>query len=168
MSPIPCFAQTMVHSHFNVPPPTMRTRAVQGCRRYACARLGSSTPTTPRSLPAFPGGGSWAEPFLKTAHKRIPTERVQFRASLSSFRLHPPVPGLFWFRARVILLADGPTRPIQRLPIPGTVRPFPHPEPPLLFVFFPVAPSPRERSSNVVHVPSSRGVVTSGGDVQRF
>jgi hypothetical protein len=30
---------------------------------------------------------------------------------------------------------DGPTRPTQRLPVRGKVRPFPHPEPPLLFVF---------------------------------
>jgi hypothetical protein len=29
--------------------------------------------------------------------------------------------------------ADGPTRPIPRLPVPGKARPFPHPEPPLLF-----------------------------------
>ena len=72
-------------------------------------------------------------PFLKTAHRRIPTERVRFRAPLSYFRPSPPVPGLFSFRARVIFLTDGPTRPIQRLAVPGTVRPFPHPEPPLLF-----------------------------------
>ena len=51
------------------------------------------------------------------------------------------MPGLFWFRARVIVRAndysplppDGPTRPIQRLPVPGKVPTFPHPEPPLLF-----------------------------------
>ncbi len=42
------------------------------------------------------------------------------------------MPGLFWFRARVILLTDRPTRPIQRLPVRGPVPPFPHPEPPLL------------------------------------
>jgi hypothetical protein len=29
------------------------------------------------------------------------------------------VPGLFWFRARVILLPDGPMLPIQRLPVRG-------------------------------------------------
>ena len=54
---------------------------------------------------------------LKTAHRRIPAERVRFRASPSCFRPPPLVPGLFWFRARVILLTDGPTRPIQRLPV---------------------------------------------------
>jgi len=53
-----------------------RTRAVQGRRRYARARRRSSTPTTSRALGTFSGGGSWAEPFLKTAHKRIPTERA--------------------------------------------------------------------------------------------
>ncbi len=36
------------------------------------------------------------------------------------------------FRARVILLSDGPTRPIPRLPMRGTVPPFLPPEPPLL------------------------------------
>jgi len=41
---------------------------------------------------------------------------------------------LFWFRARVILLTDGPTRSIQRLPVRGKVPPFPPPEPPLLLV----------------------------------
>jgi hypothetical protein len=71
----------------------------------------------------------------KTAHKRIPTERVGFRASLSRFRPHPLVPGLFWFRARVILLTDGPTRPSQQPPVRGEVPTFPHPEPPLLFSF---------------------------------
>jgi hypothetical protein len=44
------------------------------------------------------------------------------------------VPGLFWFRARVILLTDGPTRPTQRLPGRGIVPPFPPPAPPLLLV----------------------------------
>jgi hypothetical protein len=43
------------------------------------------------------------------------------------------VPGLFSFRARVILRANGLTRPIQRLPVRGMVPTFPHPEPPPLF-----------------------------------
>jgi len=34
------------------------------------------------------------------------TEGVRWRAPLSYFRPPPPVPGLFWFRARVILLPD--------------------------------------------------------------
>jgi hypothetical protein len=88
------------------------------------------------------GDGSWAEPPLQTAHRRIPTEGVRCRTPLSCFRPPPLVPGLSWFRARVILRTDGPTRPIQRLPVPGTVPPFPHPEPPLLFVLLGVAPSP--------------------------
>jgi hypothetical protein len=151
------------------------------------------------------GDGSWAEPLGKTAHGRIPPEagRLGYRrcteadltASPSGLRLHPLVPGLFWFRARVILLdfckmdvgpiffkeilfsdfleestqiliwtvvriqegksrnkifpsqsrpnvhfaevhiplADGPTRPTQRLTIDGSAPTFPHPEPPLLF-----------------------------------
>ena len=45
------------------------------------------------------------------------------------------MPGLLSFRARVILLTDGPTRPTPRLPVRGKVPPFPHPEPPLLFSF---------------------------------
>jgi hypothetical protein len=49
----------------------MRTTAVQGCRRYARTRRRSSIPTTSCPLPTFSGGGSWAEPFLQTAHKRI-------------------------------------------------------------------------------------------------
>jgi hypothetical protein len=146
-----CFAQTVVASHFSATAANLHTRAVQGRRRQARTRRWSSIPTTARSLPAFSGGGSWAEPLGKTAHRRIPGEGVRFRASLSccwsycllkqgieaisGFRLHPLVPGLFWFRARVILLADGPTRPTQRLPVPGKPPTFPHPEPPLLFSF---------------------------------
>jgi len=56
-------------------------------------------------------------------------------ASPSGFRPPPLVPGLFWFRARVILPTDGPTHPIQRLTVPGQVPTFPHPEPPLLLAF---------------------------------
>ncbi len=70
----------------------------------------------------------------KTAHKWVPMEPVRCRASPSGFRPRPLVPGLFAFRARVILLPDGPTRSIQRFPVRGKVPPFPHPEPPLLFV----------------------------------
>jgi hypothetical protein len=76
----PCLAQTAVASHFNATPANMPTRAVQGRRRYARTRCRSSIPTTSRSLPTFSGGGSWAEPPLKTAHKRIPTEGVRLRA----------------------------------------------------------------------------------------
>ncbi len=133
----PCFAQTVVASHFNATPANMCTRAVQGCRRYARTRRRSRIPTTSRALATFSGGGSWAEPLLQTAHKRIRTEGVRFRASPSGFRPPPLVPGLFWFRARVILLADGLTRPAPRLTVGGTVPRFPHPEPPLLFRPFP-------------------------------
>jgi hypothetical protein len=56
-------------------------------------------------------------------------------ASPSGFRPPPLVPGLFSFRARVILLANGPTRPTPRLPVAGQVPTFPHPEPPLLLSF---------------------------------
>jgi hypothetical protein len=82
----------------------MCTRAVQGRGRCARARRQSSIPTTSHALATFSGGGSWAESLLQTAHRRIPTEGVQFRASPSWFRPRPFVPGLFWFRARVILL----------------------------------------------------------------
>ncbi len=67
----PCFAQTVVPSHFNVTPANLRPRAVQGRRRYARARRRSRIPTTSRALATFSGGGSWAEPLLKTAHRRI-------------------------------------------------------------------------------------------------
>ena len=144
----------MVPLHFNATPAKVRTRAVQGRGRYArtCRRF--SIPRTSPPPPTFSGGGSWAEPFWKTAHGRIgfpnamhrvwgpfPTEAVRCRASPSGFRPPPLVPGLFWFRARVILPTDGPTRPIQRLPVRGKVPPFPHPEPPLLLVVLGVAPS---------------------------
>ncbi len=135
----------------------MCTRAVQGRRRYTRARRWSSIPTASRPLPTFSGGGSWAERCLKTARRRIPTEGVRFRASPSCFRPPPLVPGLFWFRARVILLTDDlalrsdvpcplrsrplpetslalqPTRPKQRLPMPERGDSTTHPEPPLLF-----------------------------------
>jgi hypothetical protein len=122
----------MVPSHFNATPANVPPRAVQGRRRYARTRCRSSIPTTSRPLPRFSGGGSWAEPLWKTAHKRIPAEGVSLEAPPSWSRLHPLVPGVFLFRARVILRTDGPTRPIPRLPVRGKVRPFPHPEPPLL------------------------------------
>jgi len=119
---------TMVPSHFNATPANLRTRAVQGRRRCARTRRRSSLPTTARALATFAGSGSWAEPFWQTAHRRIgfgsppalfrrwepfpnamhrvwgpiPTEPVRLRASPSGFRPPPLVPGLFWFRARVI------------------------------------------------------------------
>ncbi len=137
----------------------LNKRAVQGGRRYARARRQSRIPTASHALATFSGGGSWAEPLLQTAPRRIgfgsppalfrrwepfpnamhrvwgpiPTEAVRFRASPSGFRPPPLVPGLFWFLARVILLTDGPTRPIQRPAVRGQTRTVPHPEPPLLF-----------------------------------
>ncbi len=77
------------------------------------------------------------EPFPNVMHRvwgPFPTEAVRFRAFPSGFRPPPLVPGLFWFRARVILLTDGPTRPTLRLLVSGKVPTFPHPEPPLLLV----------------------------------
>jgi hypothetical protein len=62
------------------------------------------------------------------------TEGVSCAASPSCFRPPPLVPGLFWFRARVIFLPDGPPRPIPRLLVRGRVPTFPPPEPPLLLV----------------------------------
>ena len=61
----------MVPSHFNATPANLRTRAVQGCRCCARTRRRSSIPTTLRALATFSGSGSWAEPFLQTAHRRI-------------------------------------------------------------------------------------------------
>ena len=105
------------------------------------------------------GDGSWAEPLGKTAHRRIPSEGVPLTASPSGFSPPPLVPGLFCFRARVILLPDDPTprsdvpsptrtklatetwlpvyptRPTQRLTVRGQAPTFPPPEPPLLFSF---------------------------------
>ncbi len=72
----PCLAQTVVPSHFNVQPANVPTRAVQGRRRYARAHRRSRIPTTSRSLATFSGGGSWAEPLWKAAHRRIPAEGV--------------------------------------------------------------------------------------------
>jgi hypothetical protein len=84
-------------------------------------------------------------------------KKSRFEASPSGSRPPPLVPGLFWFRARVILLADDPTprwemparprtqlptetalplhptRPKPRLPMPEQTLPFPPPEPPLLW-----------------------------------
>ena len=114
------------------------------------------------------GDGSSPEPLWKTDDRRIPSEGVRFRASPSWFRLHPLVPGLLSFRARVILLADGPTRPIQRLPVPGRVRPFPHPEPPLLFsedYRCPVRMGIPGRI-NIRSAPSSRRMTRSGYGLQ--
>jgi hypothetical protein len=65
---------------------------------------------------------------LKTAPRRILTEGVRGRASASCLRPSPPVPGFFWFRARVILRTDGPTSSTQRLTVRGKVPTFPHPE----------------------------------------
>jgi len=70
---------------------------------------------------------------LKTGDRRIPSEEVSSSALPSGFSRHPLVPGLFSSRARVISLADGPTRPNQRLPVRGPVPTFPQLEPPLLF-----------------------------------
>jgi hypothetical protein len=47
-----------------------------GAWTYARTRRRSGIPTTSRSLPRFSGGGSWAEPFWKTAHQRIPVVGV--------------------------------------------------------------------------------------------
>ena len=92
---------------------------------------------------------------LQTAHRLVPTEGGRWRASPSGFRPLPRVPGLFSFRARVILVTDGPTHLIQRLPVRGKVPTFPHPEPPPLFVALGMAPSPGELSAEVAHAPSS-------------
>jgi hypothetical protein len=74
---------TMVSLPFNATPANLRTRAVQGRRRYARTRRRSSIPTTARALVTCSGGGSWVEPLLQTAHRRIPTEPVRFKASPS-------------------------------------------------------------------------------------
>ncbi len=140
----------MVPSHFNATAANRRTRAVQGCRRYARTRRRSRIPTPTRSGAAGNVASTsdvlrrrfMGRILLQTAHRRTSTEGVRFRASPSCFRPPPLVPGLFWFRARVILLTDGPTRSIQRLPVRGKVPTFPHPEPPLLLVLLGVAPSP--------------------------
>jgi hypothetical protein len=127
--------------------------------------------------------GSWAEPLWKTAHRRIPPEaghlgyrrctEADLTASPSGLRFPPLVPGLFWFRARVILLTADPTprneppsqpqtklpaetrlplhstRPKQPLAVPEQTLPFPHPEPPLLLVLLGIAPSSSpDRGSN--------------------
>ena len=65
---------------------------------------------------------------------QIPSFAFPFPASSACARS-------LWFRARVILCRRTDA-PIQRLPMPGTVRPFPHPEPPLLFVLLGMAPLP--------------------------
>jgi hypothetical protein len=110
-------------------------------------------PTTSRALDVLRGGsaaeftedgpiGDWRVPRLYFAGGLFPPRCIAFGVPFlrkestlsfaSRFRPPPLVPGLLSFR-HVILLPAGPTRPIQRLPIPGRVRPFPHPELPLLF-----------------------------------
>jgi len=151
---VPLASHTMiVPSHCNATPAKTRTRAVQGRGRYARTRRRSRIPTPTRSGAAGNGACTcdvvrrrfMGRTPLKTAPRRIPTEGVRFRASPSGFRPRPLVPGLFWFRARVILLTDGPTRPTQRLPVRRKVPTFPHPEPPLLLVVLGVAPSAIDR-----------------------
>ena len=158
--PFSALHRTMVPSHFNATPANLRTRAVQGRRRYARTRRRSSIPTTSRSLATFSGGGSWAEPFCRRPIGGFLRKESDSGLRLLDSGLLRLVPGLFWFRARVILLPDGPTCPTQRLVIDGPVPTFPHPEPPLLLVFVGVAPSPGELSLYVTHAPSSPGVVT--------
>jgi hypothetical protein len=150
----PCSAETVLPSHFSVSPANLCTRAVQGRRQCARVERESSIPTTSRSLPTFSGGGSWAEPLLETAHSRIPSEGVQFGASPSCFRPPPLVPGFFWFRTRVILRTNGPTRPIPRLPMRGMVPTFLHPEPPLLSSASGLAPFPWGLMLGVTPAPS--------------
>jgi hypothetical protein len=78
------------------------------------------------------------EPFPNARHRvwgPFPAEGVSCAASPSGFRPPPLVPGLFSFRARVILLADGPTRVTRRPPPPEQAPTLPHPEPPLLLAF---------------------------------
>jgi hypothetical protein len=106
------------------------------------------------------GDGSWAEPLWKTAHRRIPSEGVALMASPSRFSPPPPVPGPFSFRARVILLPDGPTRPMQRLTVLGQAPTFPHPEPPLLF---PGLSRAWRLALGITHALSSPGVVRPVG-----
>jgi hypothetical protein len=76
---LPASHRTMVPSHFNATPTNIPTRAVQGRRRYARARRRFSILTASRALATFSGGGSWAEPLWKTAHRRIPTEGVSIK-----------------------------------------------------------------------------------------
>jgi len=162
----PASHTTMVLSHSNATPANLRARAVQGRRRYARTRRRFSMPTTSRALAAFSGGGSWAEPLWQTAHKRIPAEGVRWRASPSGLRPRPLVRGLFSFRARVILLPDGPPRSTPRLPVRAKVPPFPLPEPPL--------PSSESRPASLPGDLRSMArmhrlrVVTPGRDVQQF
>jgi len=121
------------------PVPAKRKRRFSGVGDRVCIHCEPGVLTTceRRSLSRCNsranGDASWAEPLGKTAHRRIPSKGVSWTASPSRFSPPPPVPGLFWFRARVILLPDGPTRPMQRLTGRGQAPTFPPPEPPLLF-----------------------------------
>jgi hypothetical protein len=117
-----------------------RARILTTCERRSLALCNARTK----------GDGSWAEPLWRTAPRWIPSEGVSLTASPSRFSPPPLVPGLFWFRARVILLPDRPTRPLQRLAVRGQAPTLPHPEPPLLFSFPAFATSGGSRSSRRV------------------
>jgi hypothetical protein len=118
-------AQTM---SFAVPYPGMnhRKKRFKGVGDHVCTHREPGILITCERRSLSPchsrtkGDGSWAEPIWKTAHRRIPAEGVSWTASPSRFFPPPLVPGLFSFRARVISLTDGPTRPTQRLPVPET------------------------------------------------
>ena len=78
---------TVRHSHFQLQPVKMPTRAVQGGRRYARAHRGSRTPPTARSLARFSGDGSWAESMFGPpigGGSRLTPERLRRRLCLAT------------------------------------------------------------------------------------
>ncbi len=128
----PCSADTVLPSHFSAPPANICTRAVQGRRRMHGPAAGPASQQRRVPFRRSPEAVHGPNPSGRRPISGFLRKESRLEALPSGFRPPPLVPGLFSFRARVILLPDGPTRPTQRLPVRGAVPTFPHPEPPLL------------------------------------
>ena len=112
-----------------------------GARRLRTCRFRSSVGSQ--------GGPAWAEILAEP-----PTSGGRrYRPKEPPAGGCPLVPGSSRvFRARVLLPADGPTHPTPRLPLRGEAPPFPHPEPPLFFVF--IAVPVARRAETTMHLPT--------------
>jgi len=127
----PCSADTVLPSHFRVPPANIYTRAVQGRRRTHGLAVAPGSQRRRVPFRRSPEAVHEPNPFGRRPIGGFLRKESRLEASPSGFRPSPLVPGFFSFRARVIFPANGPTRPTQRLPMRRTIPPFPPPEPPL-------------------------------------